>query len=250
MIDNKTVKKAQLIMLDMLIEFDRICQKHNLQYWLDSGTILGAVRHGGFIPWDDDVDISMPENDYKKFCKIAQSELAESMFLQTSKTDKAFPFDYAKIRDNRATIIEFHEEGKDVNYNQGLFLDIFPMLTMQDSKINDFIYNYSFVAIRFFSAKSFRQDILRSIFVKLLYKLHLGWDKKDTKVIYSGEMPDVAGAFSYESIFPLKKIRFEGLEFFAPNDSDNYLKVLYGKDYMQLPPEDKRTIHAADIVFG
>ncbi len=246
-IDTKTIKKAQLIMLDMLIEFDKICQKHELKYWLDSGTLLGVIRHDGFIPWDDDVDISMPAHDYQKFCKVAGDELAESMFLQNTKTDSTFPFDYTKIRDNRATIIEFHEEGKDVKYNQGLFLDIFPMLAIKESKFNDLIYRYSFSAIRFFSAKKFEQKSLRKFFVNLLHKLHLGWDKKDTKIIYGGEMPDVAGAFSYDSIFPLKKMKFEGLEFSVPNDSDNYLRVLYGRDYMQLPPMDKRTVHAVRI---
>ena len=246
-IDSQTIKKAQLIMLDMLIEFDKICQKHDLKYWLDSGTLLGAVRHDGFIPWDDDVDISMPIEDYQKFCKVAGDELAETMFLQNTKTDNTFPFDYTKIRDNRATIIEFHEEGKDVKYNQGLFLDIFPMLAIKDTKLHNFFYKYSFTAIRFFSAKKFEQKSLRKLFISLLHKLHLDWDKKDTKIIYGGEMPDVAGAFSYNRIFPLKKMKFEGLEFFAPNDSDDYLQELYGKDYMKLPPVEKRTVHAVEI---
>ncbi len=249
-IDNKTIKKAQLIMLDMLIEFDKICKKHKLEYWLDSGTLLGAVRHDGFIPWDDDVDISMPVKDYKKFCKVAQSELKKSMFLQHTQTDSEIPFDYMKIRDNRASIVEFHEEGRDITYNQGLFLDIFPMLTVKDCKFHNLMYRYSFVAIRFFSVKKFEQKGLRKLFVNLLHKMHLGFLKKDTKIIYGGEMPDVAGAFSYNCIFPLKKIKFEGLEFFAPNRSEDYLIELYGRDYMQLPPLDKRTVHAVEIILN
>ncbi len=243
-IDDKTIKKAQLIMLDMLIEFEKICHKYELKYWLDSGTLLGAIRHNGFIPWDDDVDISMPVDDYKKFCEVAGSELKKSMFLQHTKTDTTFPFDYMKIRDDRATIVEFHEEGKDVEYNPGLFLDIFPMLAIKDSKCHNFIYRYSFALIRFFSAKKFEQKGIRKLFVSLLHKMHLGFLKKDTKIIYGGEMPDVAGSFSYDCIFPLKKIKFEGLEFLAPNQSENYLKELYGEDYMQLPPLEKRSVHA------
>jgi lipopolysaccharide cholinephosphotransferase len=247
MIDNKTIKEAQLIMLDMLIEFDKICKKHKLEYWLDSGTLLGGIRHDGFIPWDDDVDISMPVEDYKKFCEVAQSELKKSMFLQHAQTDREFPYDYMKIRDSRATIVEFHEEGRDVKYNQGLFLDIFPMLAIKDCKFHNLIYRYSFVAIRFFSAKKFEQKSLRKLFVNLLHKMHLGFLKKDTKIIYGGEMPDVAGSFSYDEIFPLKKIKFEGLEFLAPKDGDAYLRELYGKDYMQLPPLEKRSVHAVEI---
>lgn len=246
-IDNETIKKAQLIMLDMLIEFDKICQKYELKYWLDSGTLLGAIRHNGFIPWDDDVDISMPIGDYKKFCEVSKLELKKSMFLQHTKTDKTFPFDYMKIRDARATIVEFHEEGRDIKYNQGLFLDIFPMLAIKDSKFHNFIYRYSFSIIRFFSAKKFENRYIRGVFVNLLHKMHLGFLKKDTKVIYGGEMPDVAGSFFYDEIFPLKKIEFEGLEFLVPNRSEKYLIELYGKDYMQLPPLEKRSVHALEI---
>jgi len=249
-IDDKTIKQAQLIMLDMLIELDRICKKHNLQYWLDSGTLLGAVRHNGFIPWDDDVDISMPVEDYQIFCRVAEDEIADSMFFQNRESDSTFAFDYSKIRDNRATIVEFHEEDKDVEYNQGLFLDIFPMLTIRKSKVHNLFYKYSLAAIRFFSAKEFEQKSIRGVIVKMLYKLHLGWERKDTNVIYGGEMPDVAGTFSYESVFPLKKMKFEGLEFFVPNDSDSYLKEIYGEDYMELPPLDKRTVHAVSILIS
>ncbi len=246
-IDDKTLRVAQLIMLDMLKELDRICQKHGLKYWLDSGTLLGAVRHDGFIPWDDDVDIAMPVEDYKKFCMIAQNELPYSMFLQHSKSDKTFAFDYTKIRDSRATIVEFHEENKDVKYNQGVFLDIFPMLNIKDSKIHTLFYRYSFVVIRFFSAKKFDIKSIRKVFLKIFHKLHLGWQRSNTKVIYAGEMPDVSASFSNESIFPLKKIKFEGLEFWAPKDSDGYLREIYGKNYLQIPPIDKRKIHAVSI---
>lgn len=246
-IDSETIKKAQLIMLDMLIEFDKICKKHKLEYWLDSGTLLGAIRHDGFIPWDDDVDISMPVEDYNKFCKVAQSELKKCMFLQHSKTDRKFPFDYMKIRDSRAIIVEFYEEGRDIEYNQGLFLDIFPMLAIKDCKFHNFIYRYSFIVIRFFSAKKFEQKGLRKLFVNLLHKMHLGFIKKDTVIIYGGEMPDVAGSFSYDGIFPLKKIKFEGLDFLAPKDCDAYLRELYGEDYMRLPPLEKRSVHAVEI---
>ena len=83
MIEPRTLRKAQLIMLDMLIEFDAICKKHQLQYWLDSGTLLGAVRHQGFIPWDDDIDICMERNDYQKFIQICSQELSKEYFLQT-----------------------------------------------------------------------------------------------------------------------------------------------------------------------
>lgn len=81
-IEPKILRKAQLIMLDMLVEFDAICQKHNLKYWLDSGTLLGAVRHKGFIPWDDDIDLSMPVEDYRRFKEIAKKSYLKMCFFR------------------------------------------------------------------------------------------------------------------------------------------------------------------------
>ncbi len=246
-IDPKMLRQAQMIIFDSLQAFDKICQKHNLQYWLDSGTLLGAVRHQGFIPWDDDIDISMPVEDYHKFILVAQDELAPDMFLQTQATDPEFPFDYAKIRSDRATIIEFHEEGREVSYHQGVFLDIFPMLAIRDSWWHHKFYRFSFAAIRYFSAKKHRNNTIRGLFVKALHILHLGWKNPNAKVIYGGEMPDIAADFTYKSIFPLSKQPFEKDFFSAPKDSKNYLKQIYSFDFMELPPEDKRTIHAANI---
>ena len=147
MIDPETLRKAQLIMLDMLIGFDAICKKHQLQYWLDSGTLLGAVRHQGFIPWDDDIDLSMPVEDYNKFLKIAKSELSSEIFLQTSQADKNFKFDYIKLRSNKASIVEFHEKDKQIKYHQGVFVDVFPMLAVRGAGQNK-VFNDPLVHLR------------------------------------------------------------------------------------------------------
>ncbi len=246
-IDPKILKKAQMVMLDSLISFEKICKKHELKYWLDSGTLLGAIRHDGFIPWDDDIDISMPIEDYQRFMSIAQDELSTGLFLQTKQTNPSFPFDYMKIRSDRATIIEFHEEGKDIDYSQGVFVDIFPMLTIKNTKFNILFYRFSFAAIRFFSAKHFQVNWLRGLFVKALHSMHLGSKHEDSLVIYGGEMPDVAAYFDYNSLYPLTTKSFENLEFSVPNDSKAYLKQIYSFNFMELPPENKRTVHAAAI---
>jgi len=246
-IDPDDLKQAQHIMLEGLVCFDAICKKHGLKYWLDSGTLLGAVRHQGFIPWDDDIDLSMPLEDYLKFQEVAADELEEGMFLQTSQTDPAFPFDYMKIRNDRATIVEFHEDGKHVDYHQGVFVDIFPMLAIRKSKLHLWFYRFSFVTIRLFSAKHLNLPFVRSLFVKALLKLHRGWERKNTMVIYGGEMPDVAAAFNMTSVFPLQEIGFEGKSFSSPYSAKDYLEQIYSFDFMELPPEDKRTIHAAQI---
>jgi len=252
-IDPKVLRKTQLIMLDMLVEFDAICTKHNLQYWLDSGTLLGAVRHQGFIPWDDDIDLSMPFEDYMKFQEIAQDELSENIFFQTKHSDKKFLFDYIKLRSNKASIVEFHEKDKEIAYHQGVFVDIFPMLTLPNTAFHKNYYNDVFKLIRETSAVSLHTPNGKNIpearekLVASLASMHQGWKNEENKVIYGGEMPDVAAWFDQSKIFPLKKIKFEGLEFPVPYDPDHYLGSIYTFNFMELPPIDKRTIHAHEM---
>jgi len=250
------LREAQLIMLDMLVEFDAICKEYNLSYWLDAGSLLGAVRHKGFIPWDDDIDISMPLEDYRKLLKLGNSGVfSKDIFFQTSKIDKAFKFDYIKLRSNKGKIIEFHEKGKQIEYHQGLFVDIFPMITVPNNNFYFEFYSKIFELIRMVSAVSLHtpngvpHPEARLKLKKALYTMHQGWSGKDLKVIYSGKMPDVAAWYDIDKIFPLKEIEFEGYSFSAPNDPHHYLSSLYAFDYMQLPPEDKRTTHAWSIVI-
>lgn len=252
-IDPKILREAQLIMLEMLVEFDALCKKHNLRYWLDSGTLLGAVRHEGFIPWDDDIDLSMPIEDYEKFQEIAQTELSSDIFFQTKETDKDFLFDYSKLRSNKASIVEFHEKDKEINYHQGVFVDIFPMRTLENTVENEKYYNDVFKKIREASAISLHTPQGKNLpksrkeFVDSLSQLHQGWGNKTNKVIYSGEMPDVSAWFDIQEVFPLKTMKFEGSEFSVPHNPNHYLSAIYSFNYMELPPEDKRTIHAHEV---
>ena len=255
MIAPEVLRKAQLIMLDMLIEFDAICKKYKLQYWLDSGTLLGAVRHRGFIPWDDDIDLSMPVEDYNKFIEIAESELSSEIFFQTSQTDKNFKFDYIKLRSNKASIVEFHEKDKPIKYHQGVFVDIFPMLAIENTEENKNQYESTFKEIRDVSSTSLHtpngkdDPVKRASLVASLKQKHQGWGSDKSKVIYGGEMPDVAAWFDIEDVFPLTTVEFEGLFFPAPNNPSHYLDAIYSFDYRQLPPENKRIIHAHSIEF-
>ena len=255
MIDPKVLRKAQLIMLDILVEFDALCKKHELLYWLDSGTLLGAVRHQGFIPWDDDIDLSMPLEDYNRFLTIAKDELSSDIFFQTSQSDKNFKFDYIKLRSNKASIVEFHEKDQDINYHQGVFVDIFPMLAIEHTEVNKEFYNKTLKELREASSISLHtpngkdDPVKRADLTSSLKQKHQGWNNDNSKVIYGGEMPDVAAWFDLEKVFPLSTLEFEGFTFPAPNNPCHYLNAIYSFDYRQLPPENKRIIHAHSINF-
>ena len=121
------LRACQLKQLSILEEIDRICQKHQIGYWLDGGTLLGAVRHKGFIPWDDDIDIAMRQEDLERFIAIAPKELREGLFLQTPQNEPQAKEPIVKVRD----LNSFYVEGADnfaADYQKGLYVDIFPMI--------------------------------------------------------------------------------------------------------------------------
>ena len=119
-----TLRQLQLAELDILLEIDRVCTENNIKYFLDSGTALGAVRHKGFIPWDDDIDICMMRDDYEKFIRLAPEKLSQKYFLQTLKTDPGYNKLHAKVRKNGTV---FKEDANLMrNMNHGLFVDIYP----------------------------------------------------------------------------------------------------------------------------
>jgi len=233
-----------------------VLEKNDVTYWGWAATLIGALHHKGIIPWDDDIDLSMPVEDYNRFTEIAQSELSENIFFQTKKRDSEFKFDYIKLRSNKATIVEFHEKDREIEYHQGIFVDIFPMLTLENTQENKKFYEDTFEEIRVCSSVSLHtpngldDPLKRENLVHFLENKHQGWSNEKCKVIYSGKMPDIASWFDFKEIFPLKKMTFEGLEFFVPHNPHHYLGELYSFNYRELPPLDKRTIHAWKISFN
>lgn len=130
------MKKIWAVELNLLVEFDKVCKKNNLKWFVDYGTLLGAARHQGFIPWDDDIDVSMFRDDYMKLLAIAPDEFKEPYFFQSAYTDeKVWPF--SKLRDSRTTAIEIPEMKK---MNQGIFIDIFPLDDVPANKDNSAVF--------------------------------------------------------------------------------------------------------------
>ena len=121
--DSKTLRKVQLVQLEIVQEIKRVCEKNNIKFFLDSGSLLGAIRHKGFIPWDDDLDIGMLRDDYERFCNLAVFELDSRYVLQTWKTDNNYPLPFAKVRKKNTIYLERRARPLAEN---GIFVDVFP----------------------------------------------------------------------------------------------------------------------------
>ena len=261
MYDEKKVRKAQLVMLELLEVIDKICEENNLVYWLDSGTLLGAARHKGFIPWDDDLDICVPRESYEKLIEILK-EKNDKYFLQTYDTDKYAESGFAKLR-SRNNILKIH---KDEKGHTGVFIDIFPVDCYSKSDSEFIMLKKKLVnkTLFFWMKKAkYKSPFIKNLkgnLVKFIAKIYFGINKnydssklmksileesnkvklnqEGDKYDYGLEVPFYLN-IDKSIIFPLKKIKFENKDFYVPNKEDIYLKQLYG-DYMKLPKEEDR----------
>ncbi len=128
------MKKVWAVELDLLNEFARICTEHNLKWFVHAGTMLGAVRHHGFIPWDDDIDVIMPRRDYEKLCSIGSECFVFPYFFQNDSTDPFFCRNFSRLRNSETTAIIAFEKDFCFPYNQGAFIDIFPLDNLADNE--------------------------------------------------------------------------------------------------------------------
>ena len=260
------VQKCQF---DILVYFHEFCEKHQLRYFLCGGTCLGAIRHKGFIPWDDDIDVMMPRPDYEKLCKIGVDEInkkSEKFFLQNYETDPNYPYNFMKIRDNCTVFVETNF--KYVNMNQGVWIDIFPVdgLSSNLKKANKqlkrfhrtwmrFYLGYPRLMIRKVRGKHFFIDILCNIAGYLFYfvggkngmkrrndKITMKYSYEDSAYVSSAQDMIKCRMFKKEWFDELIKVPFEGAMLYVPKKYDEYLTASYG-DYMQLPPADQQIGH-------
>ncbi len=239
---NRDIREAQQVMLLLLREFDIICKRHKFCYWIDHGTLLGAVRHQGFIPWDDDLDVTMPREDYEKFLRIAEKELPETIFLQTKKSDPSMHVHHAKLRDRKSTYIEDWEEGKNICFHQGIFMDIFPVNYISPSEAGEYrsIVNIS----KIFCNRYIKIDIIANRFINRLNSFH---SADNTFIVSGGENMHYVTHVSKEVVFPLQVLEFEGMNIPVPNNTHAYLVSIFGEDYMTLPSKEKQKVHSIYI---
>lgn len=246
----------------LALEVKKICDKYNIRYFLVAGTLLGAVRHKGFIPWDDDMDIGMLREDYDRFIAVAPDELAKDYFLQTLNTDKGYGFPYAKLRLNGTKFIE--KNSADCKAHKGIFIDIFPYDAVPADPVLQkrhsrrikayFLMLLTKKGYRFWAAENRVQTAAKFRFLScLLFMFPAGYFSRKLEQEcrrYNSSHSDTVflacGSYGYEKeqirrawIGNLTELEFEGHPFTCPAAWDDYLSFLYG-DYMTPPPENKR----------
>lgn len=251
--DGSTLRRQQMRMLEMLQYVDSVCTKHNIRYWLCGGTLLGAVRHGGFIPWDDDLDIAMLKEDYKKFVKVMENEKSDNYVLQTHKTDPNYYSPHTKLRDTHSYLKENHPLDTHYKYH-GIFIDIF-VLEPSSSYLLASIPELFRILI--YHANKIKPELCRKILTKFLYcfafRLVSPCLSALGRIGAGNQLRIVHGSFyrnpCYSTdIFPLNSLKFEGLSFPVPHNCDGYLRKIYG-DYMKLPDLSKIKKHLIRIEF-
>lgn len=252
------LRDCQMKQCAILDAIDIVCRKHGIEYWLDAGTLLGAVRHGGFIPWDDDIDIAMRADDVERFVKIAPAELPKHLFVQTPENEPTKE-PLVKVRDLNSFFVEGGDNFNEP-YEKGLYVDIFPYVVYPNVSAN-FIKKVTKKIAR--SRAILRKPHVYSLRAcaeffwfggQYLWNRILWWgaclflpptetSRTGYRVINNG----CGNSHEQPTVFPLSTVEFEGKSYPAPHDIDTYLRDLFG-DYMQVPPPEKRVVHSVFYV--
>lgn len=257
-LSKEELREVQMIEVEMLQEIDRICKKCNIQYCISAGTQLGAVRHKGFIPWDDDADIAFLRPEYEKFREACKTELDKSRFyFQDYRNTRGYRWGYGKLRRKGTEFVRLNQEH--MPYEQGIFVDIMPYDNVPDNYVLRKLHNFTcFVYRKCFWAplgKLQASGMERLAYVLLdkipdrkLYKSYGKFikkcNKKETKRIriFAFPVPGNKHGYLRRCFTELVPTEFEGVNFMGMKDYDTYLRYKYG-DYMKLPPKDKRKVH-------
>lgn len=264
------LRELQLLEKSMLMDVVSVCDAHNIRYFLSSGTLLGAVRHKGFIPWDDDVDIEIPIKDYRRFLSIAQECLGQDYFVQTFMTDPNYQFAFARIRKNNTTCVRSYNRNDRVH--QGVWIDVFPVVSV-NTGFPLFIKRKILTICNFIqiqdSIERHREEfksllgpfgmavmkVLALIPMRGRQSIH----RRMLDIVFNADpnrcshMANVWGNIT--DVFPKevylgrpKLVEFEGEKLKAPPKYLQYLEIKYG-DYMTLPPVEQRTGHGEDMII-
>lgn len=254
---DKELRRLQLMEVDMLKEFIRICENLHLKYYVLGGTLLGSVRHNGFIPWDDDIDVGMPRADFQKFLEKAPEMLPEGLFLQTLWNEPEYYKNIAKIRNVNTTFIE--KECRYQNIRHGIFIDVFALDNYPTGVWKKKWYKIRRKILDARIGKSFSWDnesrwykaLVKNIlcfFEPNVKKAVMNREKMFSSFAYSGLIANFCGQWGEKEIVPEEwygegcELSFEGITVKAPKAYDKWLTQVYG-DYMKLPPKEKQVSH-------
>lgn len=264
-------KFLQCLELDMVKEFVRICTKYNLTYFMVGGTFLGAVRHRGFIPWDDDIDMGMYRCDYDKFLKIAETELSYPYKIQTYQNTESHHYYFSHIIDMRYKVRRLGSIDKREEY---VWIDIFPYDGLPNGIIGNLFYlrllfcrfcyhmaNFDKINIARTDRAVWQKIVLKVLFI--VYKLFRfdkhKWINRIDMLLKSNNLQNCDRVMSFMGVKLQKEIlprsiyddlinyQFENMSLKGPRDSNTVLSQMYGK-YMELPPENKRKLHPLEIL--
>ena len=261
-ITSEMLRELQLIQLECLIELDRICRLREIAYSIDGGTLLGAVRHKGFIPWDDDIDVIMLRRDYERFFIVCEQELDKTrFFLQEQRTDSYYRVGYPRIRRKNTEYIRAGQER--FHHQTGVLIDIFVLDNVPDKKPLRYIHR----ALRFCfrkilwsaSGKHVSKSAALRVWFSIIALIPPGFafwgfstlakicNRRPTKLVchYAMTYPSPkVNSFGTpaELMDNYTELEFEGRMFKTVAGYDRYLSLLYG-DYMKLPPEEQRKPH-------
>ena len=244
-------RNLQLKILEIVKDIDALCKKNNIEYYITYGSCLGAVRHGGFIPWDDDFDIMLKFEDYQKFIEVCKEQLDKSKyFVQTPETDPNYYLSFAKIRNINTTLIE--EANKGIDIVNGIYIDVFPLVGYPNNKLQQAIFNIN----RAF-ALSANINVINNKFLKFIFRIILKLfgkqnilkycTKQCTKYpcskcnklisVFDGDGIDVNLTTSAILGRP-KYVPFEDTMLPIPQNYDEFLSNVYG-DYMKIPSQEQ-----------
>ncbi len=258
-LNDKMLRQLQMIQLEMLVEVDRICKKQGIKYNIIAGTLLGAIRHGGYIPWDDDADVAFLRPEYERFREACITELDKTRFIfQDHRNTKGYRWGYGKLRrKNTLFLREFQEH---MPYMQGVFIDIFPLDGVPDNYILRSMKNFECFCVRKILwskvGKMAEKDFCKRQIYKALDKIPERYifryyhsmickaNKKRTRMVRVLMFPTPNSEYGYYRNWyeNSKETVFEGRIFQGIKDYDSYLSFKFG-DYMKLPPEEKRKVH-------
>lgn len=251
-------EKIKQLLLKLLDKFVEVCEQNHLQYYLAGGSVIGAVRHKGFIPWDDDIDVHMPRADYEKLQTLQDEVWGENMRLATWRKTKNYTYDFLKLELTNTTVIErLHPD-----YIGGIFLDVFPLDYISDNITEISIFECKLKKIEnhyiecTISNDNECQSLLEliSLKIKRSFYNHRNWMGKweqlatsfgnnQNRVCHSHGYFYYKGGMDKEWFQEGMLMEFEGRKVLVPSDYDAYLKHIFG-DYMKLPPVESRKGHA------